>query len=267
MHMPSRNLDQEEQNVSNRIAVNMGNSRISWGLFVDDKLQELKHSLVGNAEAAAQAILDTAGATRTSRIAVCSVVPSLNKTMIERFRAEETIECLQITSDNQKLISNTYPSLGIDRIANVAAAVNLYVRSNVAIVLDMGTATTLTAADSSGKFLGGMITLGLGKTFHALYDAAEQLPDLTLSLDPQPPDPLALNTKQAIISGCILGHLGLLEQWVKSVRNQLESKCTIIATGGFASFLAPYTTLFDHVHPELTIHGINLIAASASDNK
>jgi len=249
--------------VSNRIAVNMGNSRISWGLFVDDELQELKHSLVANAEDAAQAIVQTAGATRTSRIAVCSVVPSLNKKMIERFKAETAIECRQITTENQKLISNTYPSLGIDRIANVAAALKLYAPSKVAIVLDMGTATTLTAADSSGKFLGGMITLGLGKTFHALYDAAEQLPDTTVALDAPLPDPLARDTRQAITSGCILGHLGLLEQWVTAARHRLDSECTIIGTGGFSSFLSPYTKLFDHVDPELTIHGIDLIAQSS----
>jgi type III pantothenate kinase len=245
--------------MTNRIAVNVGNSRIACGLFVDSKLVELKHHLVANGIAAGQSIAELARATNTEKIALCSVVPSVSSIMLE-YLQQQQLELFLITAQSQKVVSDVYLSMGADRVANAAGALKLYAKKNAAVVIDFGTATTLTAVDPSGKFLGGMITLGLGQTFAALFTATEQLPDIQWEFENGLPEPLGTDTHAAITGGCILGHLGILEYWVKAVKRKLNQPCTVIATGGQANTIAPHTKIFDHVNSDLTIHGINFIA-------
>ena len=150
--------------MTNRIAIDIGNSRISYGLFVNNELIELKHHLATNGQAASKSIVDMAHSAKTDRVALCSVVPSVGQTMLEQLKKEK-LHLFQVTAANQRLISDTYVSMGADRIANAAGALKIYAKNETALVLDLGTATTLTAVSPEGKFLGGMITLGLGQTF------------------------------------------------------------------------------------------------------
>ncbi len=245
--------------MTNRIVIDVGNSRIACGLFVDNKLVDLKHHLVASGISASQGIAELARATNTEKIALCSVVPSVSNELLE-YLLQQNLELFQVTAQKQKLVSDVYSTMGADRVANAAGALKLYAREQTAIVIDFGTATTLTAVDPRGKFLGGMITLGLGQTFAALYTATEQLPDIHWDSDKDLPEPLATDTHAAITGGCILGHLGILEYWMKAVKRKLNQPCTVIATGGYASTIAPHSNIFDHVNSDLTIHGINFIA-------
>ena len=249
--------------MTTRVAVNIGNSRISCGIYVDNQLVDLSHHISSNAQKAATDLAQKAEAIKAAEIAVCSVVPAVARTLMDYFR-ERKVNASQIKAETQNVIKGVYSSLGVDRIANVAAAWKLHVRTHAAVVLDMGTATTLTAVSPQGEFLGGMITLGLGRTYATLHDSTAQLPDLQFDSQGRVPNPLAKDTESAIASGCILAHVGLLETWVKETRQALDHKCTIIATGGFANAVAPYTKVFDHVDQNLTMHGINIIAEAAA---
>lgn len=248
----------------NRIVVDIGNTRITCGVFVDGKIVDLSHHLLSNTQKAAADIAVDADAMNIDEIAICSVVPSVSRSLIEYLEVHHR-KIFQITSESQTLISGTYDSLGVDRIANIAAARALYLKRESAIVIDCGTATTLTAVSDAGRFLGGLITLGLGNTFRSLHQATEQLPEIEASNNGQPPMPLAFDTPNAITSGCIYGQVGIIEQWLKIARQELGLKTTVIGTGGYASLIAPLTKAFDHFDPDLTLHGINFIAEAALD--
>ncbi len=248
----------------NRIVVDIGNTRITCGVFVDGKIVDLSHHLLSNTQKAAADIAVDADAMHIDEIAICSVVPSVSRSLIEYLEVHHR-KIFQITSESQTLISGTYDSLGVDRIANIAAARALYLKRESAIVIDCGTATTLTAVSNTGRFLGGLITLGLGNTFRALHQATEQLPEIETSNNGQPPMSLAFDTPNAITSGCIYGQVGIIEQWLKTARQELGLKTTVIGTGGYASLIAPLTKAFDHFDPDLTLHGINFIAEAALD--
>jgi type III pantothenate kinase len=250
--------------MTTRVAVNVGNSRISCGIFVDNELVDLTHHISSNAQKAATDLTEKAQVMKAAEIAVCSVVPTVARTLMDYFR-ERKVTANQIKADTQNVITGVYSTLGVDRIANLAAAMKLHVRGHNAVVLDMGTATTLTAVSPQGEFLGGMITLGLGKTYATLHESTAQLPDLQFDSQGRIPTPLAKDTESAITSGCILAHVGILEAWVKAAKHALDHKCTVIATGGFANAVAPYTKVFDHVDQNLTMHGINIIAEAAKD--
>lgn len=250
--------------MNNRIVVDIGNTRISCGVFLDGKIVDLSHHLLSNTQKAATDIATDADSMHIAEITVCSVVPSVSRSLIE-FLTTHKRKVFQITEETQTVISGTYDSLGADRIANIVAARELYLKKESAIVIDCGTATTLTAVSSSGRFLGGMITLGLGNTFRALHQSTEQLPELEASNNGQPPVALAFDTTNAITSGCIYAQVGTIEHWLKIARQELGSKTTIVATGGYAGMIAPLTKAFDHIDQDLTLHGINFIAEAAMD--
>jgi type III pantothenate kinase len=245
--------------MTNRIVIDVGNSRIACGLFVDRKLVELKHHLVSNGISASQSIAELARATSTEKVAVCSVVPSVSNGMLD-YLQQQNLDLFQVTAQKQKVVSDVYLTMGADRVANAAGALKLYAQKHAAVVIDFGTATTLTAVAPGGKFLGGLITLGLRQTFASLFTATEQLPDIHWDSDNELPEPLATDTNAAITGGCILGHLGIVDYWVKAVKHKLNQPCTVIATGGYANIIAPHAKIFDHVNSDLTIHGINFIA-------
>lgn len=246
----------------NRIVVDIGNTRISCGIFLDGKIVDLSHHLLSNTQKAANDIAEDASAMHIDQIAVCSVVPSVSRNLIEFLESHQR-KVFQVSSDTQTLITGTYDSLGADRIASIAAARAMFLKKDSAIVIDCGTATTLTAVSHDGHFLGGLITLGLGNTFQALHQSTEQLPELEASNNGQPPLALAFDTANAITSGCIYGQVGIIEQWLKVAKHELGTKTIVIATGGYASIIAPLTRAIDHIVPDLTLHGINFIAEAA----
>ncbi len=253
-----------KENMNNRIVVDIGNTRISCGVFLDGKIVDLSHHLLSNTQKAATDIAADADAMHITEIALCSVVPSVSRSLLDFLEVHHR-KIFQITEETQTVITGTYDSLGADRIANIVAARALYLKKESAIVIDCGTATTLTAVSDVGRFLGGLITLGLGNTFRALHQSTEQLPELEAYNNGQPPMPLAFDTTNAITSGCIHAQVGTIEHWIKLARHELGSKTTVVATGGYASVIAPLTKAFDHIDPNLTLHGINFIAEAAMD--
>jgi len=248
--------------MTRRIAINIGNSRASCGFFRDGKLAESWHYPTANIETAATAIAQRAQGEPEIEIAFCSVVPNATKKLKHCLLAFE-VDAFQVTSKNQTIIHGGYTTLGADRIATAAAAVRRYPEREILLVFDFGTATTLTAIDRTGKFLGGYITLGLGKTFDALHQFTAQLPELKQMLGTPIKDGLGTETEEAIIGGSVLGHVGLFEHWLERSRKLFASDVTVVATGGYARYLSPYTEKIDFLEPNLTLIGINLIAEEA----
>jgi len=72
--------------------------------------------------------------------------------------------------------------IGADRIANAVAAARLYPLP--AIVMDVGTATTVSVIDATGSLVGGSISLGLQNSARALHQVTAQLPLSDLASPP-----------------------------------------------------------------------------------
>lgn len=241
------------------IAVNVGNSRIACGRFVDGELADIWHYQTQDALRAAQGIHEKAHA---GQVAMCSVVPSSGRLMRDYWQSRH-LSVHEIRGDTQTLISGTYETMGADRIANAAAAWKLYGQNKPCLVIDLGTATTLTAVSAAGQFLGGFITLGLESTLRALHRGTAQLPDVDLSDDHYQPPTLAATTYDAIASGTLFAHVGLVEYWLALSKTQLGQPITTVATGGWSALLANYTQIFDKLDSELALKGICLIAQAA----
>ncbi len=131
--------------------------------------------------------------------------------------------------------------LGADIVSNTTAA--LAVCEPPLIVLDMGTATTLTVVDNNRDILGIIIMPGLKISMSALSLSAAQLNDVRLE---RPDEWIGRDTSSSIRSGVINGQILAIDGFVRNVREQLKIKennqtLSLIATGGLANYVIPYT--------------------------
>lgn len=247
------------------LAIDIGNSRICCGLFAEGELTETWNYSTQDPVTAASHLNSLHTRFGGGLIALSSVVPGVVAQLKENWPAAEG-NFVEISARNQTLISGLYETMGSDRVANAAAAFKLHTNDvEAAIVVDFGTATTLTAVNNKGNFLGGMITLGLTKTFQALHYSTAQLPELSvqelesLALS----SPLAFDTQMAIERGCVIGHVGLVKYWLERALKGLPEKTRIVATGGLAPLIAPAVEIFDYVDVNLTLRGIKIIGEAA----
>ena len=125
--------------------------------------------------------------------------------------------------------------LGADLIIGAEAAFNLY--KPPVIIINMGTATTLTLVGESGRFEGGLILPGLKTSISALASGTAQLPEIDLS---SPGSVITIDTVESMRSGIIYGNAAQLDGLIGRMEAELTKTCTVVATGGLSRFVIPY---------------------------
>jgi type III pantothenate kinase len=133
--------------------------------------------------------------------------------------------------------NNTYETpqtLGLDRLALVAAAHHLYPHQNVLIV-DAGTCITYDIITENGDYLGGSISPGLQMRLKALNHYTAGLPLIELTVPKT--SPIGKNTKDAILNGVIQGVVYEIDQNIERYISDFKD-LTIILTGGDQHFLS-----------------------------
>ena len=129
------------------------------------------------------------------------------------------------------------------------------------IVIDMGTATTMSVLDKNGAHIGGCIIPGVKISMDALTDRTALLPGLQLD---QPKKAIGRNTIDAMRSGIMLGAACMLDGMVERMEAEHGCKTTVIITGGIAKFIAPMCKTPMIYDKDLIIKGL---AALYRDNK
>ena len=100
----------------------------------------------------------------------------------------------------------------------------------------MGTATTMSAIDAKGNFLGGTITPGIRVALESLVSRTSLLSQI--SLEP-PKKAIGRNTIDSMKSGSVLGNAAMLDGMIDRFREELQGDVTVVATGGLAQFIVP----------------------------
>jgi len=107
-----------------------------------------------------------------------------------------------------------------------------------------------------GEYLGGVITPGLGISLDALITRTAKLPRVELV---RPPKVVGKNTVHAIQAGIVYGYASLVDGLVGRIRAEIGANARVIATGGFATMLAPESTTIEAFDEFLTLDGLRLI--------
>jgi type III pantothenate kinase len=103
--------------------------------------------------------------------------------------------------------------------------------------------------------MGSAIAPGFHTAMEGLYRRAARL--FSVELVP-PPRAIGRNTVASIQSGAVFGYVGLVEGLVRRIRSEMHGVPCVIATGGLATAVAPFTDVFDTTDEDLTLHGLRL---------
>ena len=192
-------------------------------------------------------------------IAVSSGVPDVTAALREMCEThhdrEPTVVGPGVKTGIPILIDNPR-EVGADRVANSVAAVDLH--GGPAIVVDFGTATTFDVVSGTGEFLGGAILPGIEVSLDALFSRASALSSVELV---SPRGVIGKGTTEAIQSGVIYGFGGMIDAMCRKFKEVVGDEATVVATGGLASTIAPYSEQIELEDPWLTLHGLRLIYA------
>ncbi|SDS50386.1 type III pantothenate kinase [Gramella sp. MAR_2010_147] len=148
----------------------------------------------------------------------------------------------------------TPETLGKDRIALVAAAVNEYPGKNV-LIIDAGTCITYDFKTREEVYLGGAISPGLEMRFKSLHKFTANLP----LVKPKPEAELIGNsTESSILSGIINGIKMELKGSIESYSSKFED-LTVIFTGGDSQILSIPLKNSIFANSNFLLEGLNFI--------
>jgi type III pantothenate kinase len=150
--------------------------------------------------------------------------------------------------------------VGADLLVTCVAAKKLC--REPALILDMGTATTLSLLNHHGNFAGVAIAPGLSTSMRALTDGAARLPQISWAKTDRV---IGTTTTSAIQGGVYWGYIGLLENMIWKAKEQYleehpEAEIKVIATGGLACYVVDEINLIDIYEPDLSLKGLQIIA-------
>jgi type III pantothenate kinase len=250
----------------NIIAVDIGNSTITVGLFIDDNEQFIESVVGSDRDRLSDMLIDAWGQfpyvksdtvdKREGAIVVSSVKPEwcdmLKDICINELDEKIKVIGIDIDLPIEMAVDNKY-EVGTDRI--VAAAAAFAVIENAVTVADFGSAVTIDLVDEQGVFLGGVIAPGFGIAAEALGINTAQLPEIEVS---RPKDPIGGNTYDAINSGLYYSAVGLLKTVCENYAEQLDMWPQTIVTGGCAEIIKQDCDFVDSWVPNLVVKGILL---------
>lgn len=190
-------------------------------------------------------------------IGISSVVPPATPQLVEALGRYTGLEPVlaSVRTATIPIRVDVPEKIGADRIANAAAAARLYPLP--AIVMDVGTATTISVIDATGNLVGGSISLGLQNSARALHQVTAQLPLSDLA---SPPSQIGRNTEDSIRSGLLNGTAAMLEGLAERMSGELGRPATLILTGGLSGRLIHHFRKPVRHDPELLLKGLRLIA-------
>jgi len=119
--------------------------------------------------------------------------------------------------------------LGADLVAGAVGAISKYTLP--CIVIDMGTASTISVIDKNGCFLGGVIAAGVRLTLKALAENTAQLTSVHIEA---PHSVIGSNTVDCMKSGLVYGTAAMLDGLLGRIEDELGCTAAVVATGGLA---------------------------------
>ena len=145
-------------------------------------------------------------------------------------------------------------SLGADLVVGAVAALHKY--DPPLILVDMGTATTMSVIDGKGCFLGGAIMAGVNLSLNALNSGTSQLPKIDLH---NPGKVIGSNTDDCMKSGAVYGTACMIDGLIDRVEKELGEKATVLGTGGLAPVILRHCTHKILLEDDLLLLGLGVI--------
>ncbi len=247
------------------LAIDIGNTNISFGVFDGVKLVHHLRTESARGRTADEyavlvrqmLVLKGVDPDLVAGAVLASVVPTLTDTIVELVDTAFGCRPLVVEPGVKTGISVLYEdprAVGADRIVNAVAA-HSWAKGGV-IVVDFGTATTFDCVTPKGDYLGGVIAPGIQISAEALFARASRLHRVDIA---RPPQVVGRNPVQSMQAGLFFGYAGLVDGVCDRIRDELDYRCRVMATGGLAPLISPETASIEHVDEHLTLTGLRLV--------
>ena len=186
-----------------------------------------------------------------------SVVPSVTNTVRgavnKLFHVEVMLAGPGVKTGLNILIDNP-AQLGSDQAVDAVAAINQY--PVPLIIIDMGTATTVSVVDRNKNYRGGLIMTGMAVAADALIARTAQLPKVNFEA---PSHIIGTNTIDCMKSGFLYSNACALDGIIQRIEEELGDKCTAVATGGLSELVVPLCKKEVILDSNLLIKGLGII--------
>ena len=188
---------------------------------------------------------------------ICSVVPPL--TEIFRIAAEKIVGCQALVvgagvKTGLNIMIENPASLGSDIVAASVAAMAEFPLP--VIVIDMGTATTVTVVDTGNRFLGGAIIPGVALSMNALSSGTSLLQKVPVEA---PKKAICGTTIESMQSGAVFGNAAMLDGMIDRFEQELGRPMSVVATGGIAAKIVPHCRHEITYDENLLLRGLGII--------
>lgn len=238
------------EHASRDLVIDVGNSRMKLGLFVEGRLMEHRVAAHGDLAALEQFLKGS----RPGRVTYGSVGRA-EPGFVDALRRLAPVK--EITGDSPSPVRSLYTSrhtLGVDRLANVVGAALLFPRRAV-LAIDLGSCATYDLVDELTVHQGGIIAPGLRMRASAMHAYSARLPEV---VPPEDPDLMGTDTASCLESGVHHGLLMELQGHIAAFAQQHRDMAVVI-TGGDAPRFAKALKSGIFAHPTLTLLGLHAL--------
>ncbi len=188
---------------------------------------------------------------------VASVVPPLNNIVTAALKKLLHVSPLLVgpgIKTGLNILMDNPGQLGSDLVVNAVAGLHYY--GAPIIMIDMGTATTISVVDNRKNYIGGMILPGVRVSLDSLVNRTSQLPRISLEA---PKKIIGKNTIDCMKSGIIMGQASCIDGMIERIWDELGYQAQVVATGGLAGCIVPYCKKKIVYDNELTLKGLEII--------
>lgn len=247
------------------LAIDIGNTNIVVGFIDDEKTYFIERLSTVRTKTELEyavdlkTVLDIYHIKKTDieGCIISSVVPQI--TDIARLAAEKILKKeVMVLGPGVKtglnIMMDNPGQLGADMVADAVAGLASY--PVPFIVIDMGTATTVSVVNDKKQYIGGMILPGVGVSLDALTSRASQLSGISIDA---PKHIIGKNTIECMKSGVLYSNAAALDGIVERIEEELGQRTTVIATGGLAKKIVSHCKREIILDEDLLLKGLRVI--------
>ena len=247
------------------LALDVGNTHVVVGLMEglqvrrSFRIATRRDSAVGDYAVALSQLLELAEVDKrdVEQVIISSVVPPVTRALqgaAELLTGKAPLVVGQNVRCDLDVRIRQPETLAADLLTAAVGALDLY--RPPLLLLDMGTATTISVLDADGAFRGGAILPGANLSLAALAGGTALLPDTPLAV---PEYAIGDDTLSCMQSGCVLGAALLLDGIIDRMTAELGQEATVVATGGIAPVIAPACKHKMHMAGDLILRGLAVL--------
>ena len=247
------------------LAIDIGNTNIVVGcideekIYFTERLSTVRTKTELEYAVDLKTVLDIYHIKRTDieGCIISSVVPQITgiaKLAAEKILKKEVLVLGPGVKTGLNIVMDNPGQLGADLVADAVAGLASY--PVPLVVIDMGTATTISVVNSKKQYIGGMIMPGVGISLDALTARASQLSGISIDA---PRHIIGKNTIECMKSGVLYSNAAALDGIIDRIEEELGEKTTVIATGGLAKKIVPHCRKEIILDEELLLKGLMLI--------